>query len=119
MNTAPTKSRLSDKPVQVLYNGVVAGLLEKTGKQYRFTYFESYLSGSNRPVSITMPLRKESYESDRLFPVFANLLSEGVNRKMQCRMLKMDEQDYFGLLVATAKEDCIGPLTIKEINGSE
>ena len=48
-------------------------------------------------------------------PIFANLLSEGVNKKMQCRMLKIDENDYFGLLLATAREDSIGPLTIKEI----
>jgi serine/threonine-protein kinase HipA len=116
MTTTQTESRSSNKPVQVLYNGVPAGLLEKMGKQYRFTYFEEYLTGNNRPVSITMPLRKEPYESNMLFPVFANLLSEGVNKKMQCRMLKIDELDYFGLLVATAKEDSIGPLTIKAID---
>jgi serine/threonine-protein kinase HipA len=116
MTTHQTESRSSDKPVQVLYNGVSAGLLQKMGKQYRFAYFEEYLTAGNRPVSITMPLRKEPYESNRLFPVFANLLSEGVNKKMQCRMLRIDEQDYFGLLVATAKEDSIGPLTIKDMN---
>lgn len=116
MNAPQTKNRSSDKSVKVLYNGVPAGLLEKQGKQYRFTYFEAYLSGTGRSVSITMPLRTKPYESNILFPVFANLLSEGVNKKMQCRMLKIDEQDHFGLLVATAKEDSIGPLTIKDIN---
>lgn len=116
MITPYTVSRSYNKQVHVLYNSVPAGLLEKMGKQYRFTYLEEYLTGSNRPVSITMPLRKEAYKSNWLFAVFANLLSEGVNKKMQCRMLKIDEQDYFGLLVATAKKDSIGPLTIKEIN---
>jgi HipA-like protein len=116
MTIPHTENKSFDKPVQVLYNAVPAGLLQKMGKQYRFIYFEGYLTGSNRPVSITMPLRKEPYESNMLFPVFANLLSEGVNKKMQCRMLKIDEQDYFGLLLATAKEDSIGPLTIKEMN---
>jgi HipA-like protein len=116
MTTPETENKSSDKPVQVLYNGVPAGLLAKMGKQYRFTYFEAYLTGRNRAVSITMPLRKEPYESNILFPVFANLLSEGLNKKMQCRMLKTAEQDYFGLLVATAKEDSIGPISIKEMN---
>lgn len=116
MSTPLTKNRSSRVIVKVLYNGVPAGLLEKKGKQYRFTYFEEYLNGGNRPVSITIPLRKEPYESDLLFPVFANLLSEGVNKKMQCRMLRIDENDYFGLLLATAKEDSIGPLTISEVN---
>jgi HipA-like protein len=119
MTTSQKESGSFNKPVQVLYNGAAAGLLEKMGKQYRFTYFAAYLTGSNRAVSITMPLRKEPYESNRLFAVFANLLSEGVNKKMQCRMLRIDEQDYYGLLVATAKEDTIGPLTIKEMNEPE
>jgi serine/threonine-protein kinase HipA len=70
----------------------------------------------NRPISITMPFRKETYESKELFPVFINMLSEGMNKRMQCRMLKIDENDYFSLLLATAKEDSIGPITIKEIN---
>jgi len=101
---------------QVLYNGVAAGLLEKKGKKYIFTYLSEYVRDSGRPVSITMPLSKEPYQSKMLFPVFANLLSEGVNKKMQCRMLKIDENDYFGLLLATATQDSIGPLTVKEIN---
>ena len=116
MTTPNTVSKSANKPVEVLYNGVPAGLLEKIGRQFRFTYFQAYLTGRNRAVSITMPLQKAPYESNLLFAVFANLLSEGVNKKMQCRMLKIDEQDYFGLLVATAKDDSIGPLTIKEIN---
>jgi len=35
---------------------------------------------------------------------------------MQCRMLKIDENDYFSLLLATAKDDSIGPITIQEFN---
>jgi len=101
---------------QVLYNGVVAGNLEKSGEKYFFSYLTEYINNGGRPISITMPLRKERYQSKMLFPVLANLLSEGVNKKMQCRMLKIDENDYFGLLLATATKDSIGPLTVKEIN---
>ena len=109
-STSPTQT------AQVLYNGEAAGRLEKNGKKYIFTYLPEYIRDNGRPVSITMPLRKERYQSKMLFPAFANLLSEGVNKKMQCRMLKIDENDYFGLLLATATVDSIGPLTIKEIN---
>ncbi|MEO6139355.1 MAG: HipA N-terminal domain-containing protein [Ginsengibacter sp.] len=101
--------------MQVLYNGVPAGVLKKSGRRYSFTYLVEHISNGGRPISITMPLRDDPYESDLLFPVFTNLLSEGVNKKMQCRMLKIDENDYFGLLLATAKEDSIGPLTVKEL----
>ena len=101
----------------VLYNGKPAGVLTKAGSIYHFTYDEAYLNDNgNRPVSITLPLRKEIYESDVLFPVFVNMLSEGANKRMQCRMLKIDENDYFSLLLATTKEDSIGPLTLKQIN---
>lgn len=102
---------------RVFYNGKPAGVLTKSGKSYRFTYDEDYLTAAgSRPVSITFPLRKDAYESDMLFPAFVNMLSEGANKRMQCRMLKIDENDYFSLLLATTKDDSIGPITIKEIN---
>jgi serine/threonine-protein kinase HipA len=104
-------------PATVLYNGKPAGILEKGNHRYRFTYNDAYINETgNRPISITMPFQKESYESKELFSVFINMLSEGTNKRMQCRMLKIDENDYFSLLLATAKEDSIGPITIKEIN---
>lgn len=103
--------------VIVLYNGRPAGILEKTKGLYRFIYNDAYIdTAGSRPISITMPFTKNVYESDVLFPVFINMLSEGANKRMQCRMLKIDENDYFGLLIATTKEDSIGPITIKEIN---
>jgi HipA-like protein len=101
----------------VFYNDRPAGIITKTGKTYRFAYYETYLNdAASRPVSITLPLRKEVYESDTLFPAFINMLSEGANKRIQCRMLKIDENDYFSLLLATAKDDSIGPITIKAIN---
>src|SRR3978361_496726 len=103
------------KAAQVFYNGRLAGLLSKSGSIYRFVYDTTYLGGTgNRPVSLTLPLREAAYESDVLFPAFVNLLSEGANKAMQTRLLKIDENDYFGLLLATAGGDRIGPLTIKE-----
>ena len=103
--------------VRVFYNGIPAGTLTKAGSRYRFAYDEVYLNArGSRPVSITLPLRNGPYKSDILFPVFINMLSEGANKRIQCRMLKIDENDYFSLLLATTKEDSIGPITIKEIN---
>lgn len=110
---AASKNRLA----QVFYNGKPAGILIKAGNGYRFAYDETYLdTAGSRPVSITLPLRKEAYESDLLFPVFVNMLSEGANKRIQCRMLRIDENDYFSLLLATTMDDSIGPLTVKEIN---
>jgi len=101
----------------VSYNGRPAGLLAKKGNQYVFEYFREYLNADkSRPVSITLPLREAPYERETLFPAFINMLSEGANKRMQCRMLKIDENDYFSLLLATAKDDSIGPITIHEFH---
>lgn len=107
----------NSRSAYVFYNGQPAGVLTKAGSHYHFAYNEAYLNKpGSRPVSITMPLRKEEYESDVLFPVFANMLSEGANKRTQCRLLRIDENDYFSLLLATTMDDSIGPITVKELN---
>jgi HipA-like protein len=98
----------------VLYNGIPAGTLTKAGSIYRFAYHQDYLDRKgSRPVSLTLPLQPVVYESNVLFSAFVNMLSEGANKRMQCRLLKIDESDYFSLLLATAKDDGIGPITIQ------
>ncbi|HEY0680417.1 MAG TPA: HipA N-terminal domain-containing protein [Chitinophagaceae bacterium] len=109
-----------NKTARVFYNGQPAGRLIKTGNKYRFIYDEAYITTTgSRPVSITLPLQREPYESDILFPVFTNMLSEGANKRVQCRMLKIDENDYFSLLLATTRDDSIGPITLKAIDEPE
>lgn len=105
------------REAQVLYNGRLAGILSKSGGTYRFTYDKNYLSTiGNKPVSLTLPQREATYESDVLFPPFVNMLSEGANKAIQSKLLKIDEKDYFGLLLATAGSESIGPLTIQELH---
>lgn len=97
----------------VYVNGTEAGILrEETGQLFTFTYSEGY---TGRPVCLSMPVREEPYSSDHLFPFFFNMLSEGANRIMQARMLHIDENDDFGILLATAQTDTIGAVTIKPI----
>jgi serine/threonine-protein kinase HipA len=104
------------RAAQVFYNGQLAGILSKSGGSYRFVYDINYLATpGSKPVSLTMPLQAAAYESDVLFPTFVNRLSEGSNKALQTRLLKIDENDYFGLLLATAGGDIIGPITIKAL----
>jgi HipA-like protein len=108
------------RTAQVFYNGRLAGLLSDSADGYRFIYDKAYLAvAGNRPVSLTLPLREAPYENDVLFPAFVNLLSEGSNKALQDRLLKIDETDYFGLLLATAGGDRIGPLTISPLTIKE
>ena len=98
---------------KVYVNGTEAGILqEEDGGRYVFSYNDDY---KGRPVCLTMPLRKEEYKSDYLFPFFFNMLSEGANRKLQSQLLHIDENDDFGILLATAQTDTIGAVTIKPI----
>jgi serine/threonine-protein kinase HipA len=99
----------------VKYNGVPAGILEKSSEGYSFLYDKEYVQSGGRPVSITMPFKEMSYKSSMLFPVFMNLLSEGSNKKMQCRLLKIADNDYFSLLLATARFETIGPITVEPL----
>ena len=105
------------RSARVFYNGQLAGILSKSDRIYRFTYDKGYLNTKgSKPVSLTMPLREEPYESDVLFPTFTNRLSEGSNKAIQNKLLKIDEKDYFSLLLATAGNEIIGPVTFKEIH---
>lgn len=105
------------RQAEVLVNKTLAGTLTETDDgHYVFKYDDDYLVKSELPaISLAFPKRKEEYVSDELFPFFFNMLSEGANKAVQCRMLKIDEEDYFGLLLATAKYDTIGAITISEL----
>lgn len=101
----------------VYYNGIEAGVLEKKDGEYIFQYLPEYLSKPDaRPVSITLPMQEEEYRSKQLFPFFANMLSEGVNKRLQCLKWKIDERDYFSLLLKTTQEETIGAVTLKPID---
>jgi serine/threonine-protein kinase HipA len=102
----------------VIYrNGELAGtLVEENRRQYRFTYTDYWMADSSKPaISLTLPKSQQVHLSPYLFPFFFNMLSEGVNRKLQSVQLKIDEDDHFGLLLATAQYDTIGAITVKPL----
>jgi HipA-like protein len=109
---------MSTKAANVYRNGELVGVLTRHNrKSYEFKYDDQWFTDPEKPpVSLTMPKTKQIYEADHLFPFFFNLLSEGVNRKLQARQLKIDEMNYFDLLVATAQTDTIGAITVKPRN---
>lgn len=98
-------------------NGILAGTLtEEHHHRYVFRYEDQYFSDASSPgISLTLPKTQKEYTSDFLFPFFFNMLSEGVNRKLQSTQLRIDEDDHFGLLAATAQHDTIGAITVKPI----
>lgn len=97
--------------------GIEAGTLtEDAQRRYTFAYGEQYFADPAMPeISLTFPKTQQVFTSDYLFPFFFSLLSEGSNKATQCRLLQIDEKDYFGLLLATASSDTIGAITVKPI----
>ena len=101
------------RQVLVFKNDVLAGTLTEDNG-FNFQYDERFLVDPlNTAISLTLPKKQHQYRSDHLFPFFFNMLSEGLNKKVQCRHLKIDENDFFGLLIATAQFDTIGSITLK------
>lgn len=105
------------RKVEVYRNEILAGILtEGNRKVFLFQYNDSYFNDTSKPaISLTLPKTKQEYRSEYLFPFFFNMLSEGVNKKLQTTQLKIDEEDNFGLLIATAQYDTIGAITVKPI----
>jgi serine/threonine-protein kinase HipA len=92
-------------------------LTEEDRGSYVFRYDDRYLANGQLPaVSLTLPKTQVEYRGTHLFPFFSNMLSEGVNRRLQCRVFKIDENDDFGLLSATAQVDTVGAVTVKPVN---
>ena len=102
----------------VYNNGELAGYLEKTGAAgYIFSYTDEYFGNAAKPpISLTLPKSRQRYESETLFAFFQGLLSEGINKDIQCSLLKIDENDDFTRLLRTAGDDTIGAITVKPIN---
>lgn len=109
------------RKVAVYRDGILAGVLtEENRRSYLFSYDSAYFIDISKPaISLTLPKTQQEYHSEFLFPFFFNMLSEGVNRKLQCTQLKIDEEDNFRLLLATAQYDTIGAVTVKPIDSGK
>ncbi len=105
------------RQAKVFRNGELVGYLTEEGRRsYQFTYDDAWYADSTKPaVSLTLPKTQKKYTSEYLFPFFYNMLSEGVNKKLQSTQLHIDEDDSFGLLLATAQTDTIGAITVQPV----
>lgn len=103
---------------KVLYKNEHAGTLSQLDDgSFEFAYLDVWVLNPAKPaISLTLPKSKESYHSAFLFPFFFNMLPEGSNKDTVCLLLRIDRDDYFGILLATSKTDTIGAVRVlKEI----
>ena len=89
-----------------------AGMLREDENGFSFVYDPSYLQQPDaEPISLSMPLRKESYEDKVLFPFFDGLFPAGWLLNIAERSWKINQRDRMSLLLACCK-DCIGAVSV-------
>jgi len=97
---------------KVYRNGTLAGIITKhDNENYSFEYDSNY---NSFPICLAMPLTKEPYISNNLFPFFYSLLSEGTIKDLQCQQLRIDKHDDFSRLLKTSSS-LVGSITISEV----
>lgn len=103
------------RKVDIFISNICAGtLIEKSKSEYIFHYDDDYfINSSLPPISLTLLKTKQVYTSPCIFPFFTNLLPEGTNRRVFCRLNRIDEKDFFGMLLATENMDIIGNITLR------
>lgn len=101
------------RSAKVNYQNQFAGILSETENGYRFAYDQNYLKSGGKPLSVSLPLQSEPYDSERLFSFFEGLLPEGWYLDIVRATEKLDAKDTFGLLISTTS-DTIGAVTIQK-----
>jgi serine/threonine-protein kinase HipA len=102
-----------NRSAKVYLHSNFAGLLEETDRGYKFMYDENYLQSNNAfAVSKTLPVKKEAFTSNTLFPFFDGLIPEGWLLDLAETNWKINSRDRFGLLLACCK-NCIGAVSVQ------
>lgn len=105
------------RKANVYCRGTLAGILSQETEAYTFEYHPDYLRNPAMPaISLTFPKQEPAFRSTVLFPFFFGLLAEGENKSLECRRLRIDENDHFSRLLKTCTTDTIGGITIREVS---
>lgn len=102
---------------KVLYNNKFAGeLIETDDGEYVFEYAIDYIQNyPDQFITFSMPVRKERYLSNRLFPFFEGLIPEGWLLDIATKNWKLNPNDRMGLVLACCA-NCIGAVSVESIN---
>lgn len=96
----------------VYYQDHLAGYLTETDEGYSFIYDNTYLqTEGTMPVSFTLPLQNQSFNSKTLFPFFDGLIPEGWLLNVGQNYWKLKGNDRFELLLTLCR-DTIGAVSV-------
>ena len=100
------------KSALVYFKNTLAGRLSETDEGFVFQYDTAYLSSAEaQPISLTLPIRTEAFESPVLFPFFDGLIPEGWLLDVALRNTDISILDRMSLLLLCCK-DCIGAVSV-------
>jgi HipA-like protein len=105
------------RKAKILYKDEDAGVLtQHDDGSFTFKYHETWVADKNKQdISLSLPKSGHEFHSKYLFPFFYSMLPEGSNKQVACKLNRIDETDYFGLLMITAKHDSIGAVRVIKI----
>ena len=105
------------RQAEIYFKSEKAGTLTQLDNgSFIFEYDDLWISDNSKPpISLTLPKNKKEYKSNYLFPFFYNMLPEGTNKQIVCKNMRIDKDDFFSLLLITARYDTIGAVTVKKI----
>lgn len=107
------------RQANILYKNRLAGVLTENDEGYEFRYLPEYLSSETaKAVSLTLPLREETYSSPVLFPFFDGLIPEGWLLDVALQNTDISILDRMSLLLTCCK-DCIGAVSVVSVDGKE
>jgi len=100
------------KKGKVYLRDIFAGLIVEDENGFSFRYNSDYLKlPGAKPVSLTMPLREQPYESNTMLPFFDGLIPEGWLLEIAENNWKVDARDRMSLLLAFCR-DTIGAVSV-------
>ena len=107
------------RQAKIFYQDILAGYLSETDNGYSFYYDSSYLqSDQAKPISLTIPLVNELYNSKVLFPFFDGLIPEGWLLDIGEKYWKLNPRDRFELLINLCR-DTIGAVSVYPVEAGQ
>lgn len=106
------------RKAKVLFKNEEAGILtQHDDGSFSFRYHDNWVASSDRQsISLTLPKSEKEFHAKYLFPFFFNMLPEGSNKQVVCKLNRIDRDDYFGLLTTAAKNDSIGAVRVIKLD---
>ena len=107
------------RKAEIKFNENTAGWLTQDENGFHFSYTKAYLESEKPvPVSLTLPLQGNEFNSQVLSPFFDGLIPEGWLLNIAESNWKLDPRDRMGLLLSCCK-DCIGAVSIFPVEVKE